>query len=127
MLVDFYNPSGEGRPHGPLRARMAKCITVPHHPRTQLPWYRGVWGLRCTPAPHARGRRVVRLRPAHPLRLHWLLAIYLTVMLGVTFITQQVHWSQFRLVIIYLPFLLAFFLNGLHIVFAKRPHDWGPP
>lgn len=42
------------------------------------------------------------------------LATYLVVLLGITFLTQQAKWNQMRLVVVYLPLLLAFALNGLH-------------
>lgn len=46
------------------------------------------------------------------------LTTYLIVLLGITFLTQQVKWNQMRLVVVYLPLLLAFFLNGLHDLLA---------
>lgn len=43
-----------------------------------------------------------------------LLGIYLAAMYGITFITQQVAWNQMRLVLVYFPLFLFFFLDGLH-------------
>lgn len=42
-----------------------------------------------------------------------LLGLYLATLIGATFITQQVAWNQVRLIIIYLPLLILFFLQGL--------------
>ncbi len=49
-------------------------------------------------------------KPA-PNRYVWFLFIYLVSMLGVTFVTQQVSWSQYRLVIVYLPLILMYLLD----------------
>lgn len=42
-----------------------------------------------------------------------LLGVYLGVMLGVTFLTQQVAWGQPRLVVVYFPLLLLFLFGWL--------------
>lgn len=42
-----------------------------------------------------------------------LLGIYLGTLLGITFLTQQVSWSQMRLVVVYLPLLIFFYAGGL--------------
>lgn len=120
MLVDFYNPSGEKEDLAGLCVRVWQnalqylTIHVPSFLGIEVYGPSGVLLLLML----AGGVAFVFARRTRSA-FTWLLAIYLTVMLGVTFITQQVHWNQFRLVIIYLPFLLAFFLNGLHAVFAK--------
>lgn len=41
------------------------------------------------------------------------IGIYLAVSIGATFLTQQVHWNQERLMIIYLPLILVFLGEGI--------------
>ena len=38
-------------------------------------------------------------------RVLFTIPLYLAIMLGITFITQQTHWDQVRLILIYLPFI----------------------
>lgn len=54
-----------------------------------------------------------------------LVGLYLAIMLGITFITQQVAWNQARLVVIYIPLLALFYLGGIAALrsqlFGKLP------
>lgn len=120
MLVDFYNPAGE------TETLWGLCIRVWQNALQYLtyhcPSFLGVElpdvSVALLLLLLAGGVAIVsarRIRSAFT----WLLAIYLVVMLGVTFLSQQVSWNQFRLVIIYLPLLLAFFFYGIHCIFAK--------
>ena len=54
-----------------------------------------------------------------------LVGLYLAIMLGITFITQQVAWNQARLVVIYIPLLAFFYVGGIAALrsrlFGKLP------
>ncbi len=46
--------------------------------------------------------------------------LYLAVMLGATFVSQQKHWDQYRLVLIFLPQILLFFGYGMYFLFKSK-------
>jgi hypothetical protein len=48
------------------------------------------------------------------------LGIYLAVMLGATFVSQQAHWDQYRLVLIFIPQILVFFVYGMYLLFKTQ-------
>lgn len=120
MLVDFYNPTGETETLWGLCERVWQNALqyLTYH----FPSFLGVELANGSVALLllllAGGVSIVFARRTRSA-FAWLLAIYLVVMLGVTFLTQQVHWNQFRLVIIYLPLLIALYFYGLQSLFAQ--------
>lgn len=40
--------------------------------------------------------------------------IYLTVLIGITFVIVQTRWDQDRLILVYLPFILLFLFSGIY-------------
>lgn len=126
MLVDFYDPAGDKETFWGL------CVRVWQNAQQYLAFHLPSFlGIEMN-APSvillliliAAGIAIIfskRTRSAFT----WFLAIYLIVMLGTTFLTQQVQWNQFRLVIVYLPLLLAFFLYGLHSALSKVSPSMG--
>ncbi|PIE84319.1 MAG: hypothetical protein CSA07_02975 [Bacteroidia bacterium] len=52
--------------------------------------------------------------------------LYLLVMLGVTFLTQQVMWNQERLVLVYYPLIVAFVFGALLSRWGGEGGDAGP-
>lgn len=124
MLVNFYNPAdGTETPAGLcLRVWENALQYLTEH----LPAFLGIEVE--TPSVTLllliiAGGALIVLSKRTRTHFTWLLAIYLIVMLGGTFITQQTHWNQYRLVIVYLPLLLALFLYGIHAIFAHNaPH-----
>ncbi|MCK4678307.1 MAG: tetratricopeptide repeat protein [Bacteroidales bacterium] len=48
------------------------------------------------------------------------IGIYIAVMLGVTFVTQQKHWDQERLILIYLPLICVFIGVGFYELFHLK-------
>jgi hypothetical protein len=52
------------------------------------------------------------------------LGLYLAVMLGATFISQQKHWDQYRLVLIFVPLILVVFSYGIHFLFKTKQLRW---
>jgi hypothetical protein len=47
--------------------------------------------------------------------------IYLTIMLGGTFFSQQVHWNQERLILIYFPYILILGIHFLSSLVTMKP------
>lgn len=46
--------------------------------------------------------------------------LYLGVMIGATFISQQKHWDQYRLILIYVPLIILFVSLGIHYIFKTK-------
>ncbi len=46
--------------------------------------------------------------------------IYLSVMIGATFVSQQKHWDQFRLILLYIPLIVLFISYGFYTIFKTK-------
>lgn len=51
---------------------------------------------------------------------HIFTGLYLAILIGGTFITQQKHWDQERLILVYLPFISAYLLIGVYEIFKIK-------
>ena len=120
MLVDFYQPDGEKETFWGLCVRVWQNAL--QYLTGHLPSFLGI-NVSSASIPLLLllilgGIAIVTSRRTRSA-FTWLLAIYLTIMLGITFLTQQVQWNQFRLIIVYLPLILAFFLYGLNALLSR--------
>ena len=48
------------------------------------------------------------------------IGIYLSVMIGATFVSQQKHWDQYRLILIYVPLIVLLIGSGFYQLFKSE-------
>ena len=53
--------------------------------------------------------------------------LYLAILIGGTFISQQTHWDQERLIIIYLPMIILFLGTGIFLWITDYHKNWQLP